>query len=390
MSDDLVIVRPDVAHLYDLGPSHPQSAVRVARDLAIDLARELGLLDRDGISETVAPPADDGTISTVHDGEYVNAVRRYSAEPELAAAPESGDWGLHPAGDTPAFAGMHEAAAAVAGAARHAALLVHRGEARRAFSHTSGLHHALARRASGFCVYNDCAIAIRALLDEGAERVAYVDVDVHHGDGVQWLFYEDPRVLTCSVHESGRMLFPGTGHLAERGSGPGVGFAVNVPLPAWSGGEPYLRAIDDVIAPAVRAFRPEVIITQTGVDSHHADPLAHIQLAATDFEHLWRRLGALCDDTTDGRWVCLGGGGYNPDTVVRAFALLVAELVGREAPDVIPAAWRERAEAAIGRPIATTLRGDVASRVPPERAVAADSEADEVIASARLLLGIGR
>ena len=154
-------------------------------------------------------------------------------------------------------------------------------------------HHALANRASGFCVYNDTAVAIQALLDAGAERVAYIDIDVHHGDGTQWIFFEEPRVLTCSVHETGRYLFPGTGGMAERGIGAAEGTSINVPLPPFSGDRPYLRAIEEVIAPAVLEFEPDVIVTQDGADPHHADPLAHLQVTMPSFPRAYRSLHQL-------------------------------------------------------------------------------------------------
>jgi len=184
---------------------------------------------------------------------------------------------------------MHEAAAAVCGASLTAARAVWRGS-RPGVRRGGGLHHGLATRASGFCIYNDCAVAIQALLDEGAERVACIDIDVHHGDGTQWIFFEDPRVMTASVHESGRYLFPGTGGIVERGIGSAEGTAVNVPLPPYAGDRPYLRAIEEVILPAVMRFKPDVIVTQDGADPHHADPLAHLQVTMDAFPRVYRML----------------------------------------------------------------------------------------------------
>ena len=364
--DELLIVRSDPASVYDLGAAHPMSPT--TRSLGVELARALGVLDAPGVREITASPATDAVIERVHAAAYVAAVRRYSETPILAAAPESGTWGLHPSGDTPAFAGMHAAAAAVCGASVEAALAVQSGRARRSFAPSGGLHHALANRAAGFCIYNDPAVAIQALLDAGVERVAYIDVDVHHGDGVQWIFYEDPRVLTCSVHESGRTLFPGTGSLAERGVGPATGTAVNIPLPAFSGSTPYLRAFDEIIAPAVEAFAPDVIVTQNGVDPHHADPLAHLCVTLGTFPELWRRISELATARASGRLVALGGGGYNPDVVPRAFALLIAELAGVDAPDAIPAEWVARASEAFGFEVTQTLRADTHLRHPSSSA----------------------
>ena len=246
-------MQPAEGPSYDLGADHPMQPLR--RRLAVDLMRAYGLTERDGVEAVVSEPAPDALIERVHAPAYVAAVRRYSDDPGMAAAWEAGQWGLAAGGDTPAFAGMHDAAASVCGASVAAALAIWEGRADQAFFAGGGLHHALANRASGFCVYNDPAVAIQALLDAGAERVAYIDIDVHHGDGTQWIFFEEPRVLTCSVHETGRYLFPGTGGMAERGIGDAEGTSINVPLPPFSGDRPYLRAIEEVIAPAVMRVR---------------------------------------------------------------------------------------------------------------------------------------
>ena len=369
---------------YDLGPEHPLSPMR--RALAADLIRAYGLLDRPDVVILEPRPATDEEIERVHAPAYVRAVKRYGAHPELAVEWEAAQWGLAAGGDTPAFAGMHEAAAALCGASIVAAQSVWEGRVDQVFSAGGGLHHAFANRAAGFCVYNDCAVAIRALLDAGAERVAYVDVDVHHGDGTQWIFYEEPRVLTCSVHESGQFLFPGTGGIAERGSGAGAGSAVNVPLPALSGDGPYLRAVEEVIAPAVRAFRPDVLVTQNGCDPHHADPLAHLQVTMGAFPRLYRALHDLAFDAAGGRWVALGGGGYTFDVLPRAWALLFAEMVGAELPDEIPAGWLAEAESRAGAALTPRLRGDTEPEVGEEERARADAAAERVVDQARALV----
>jgi acetoin utilization protein AcuC len=275
---------------------------------------------------------------------------------------------------------MHEAAVAVCGSSVTAARAVWEGRADRVFSAAGGLHHAFANKANGFCIYNDPAVAIRWLLENGAERVAYVDVDVHHGDGTQFIFYDDPRVLTCSVHESGRYLFPGTGSISERGIGPGDGFSVNIPLPAFSGDGPYMRAIEEVIVPAVQAFRPDVIVTQDGVDPHHQDPLAHLQVRMATFPRLWRVLHDLADDAAGGRWIALGGGGYNVDVLPRAWALLFAEMTGAALPDEIPPAWLALAAERSGRADLTDLlMGDPEPEVGAGERATADAEGSELV-----------
>jgi acetoin utilization protein AcuC len=347
-----------------------------------------GLRDGPGATRVDPPAARAEDVERVHARAYVRAVQRMSAAPVLAASPEGAQWGLGPGGDTPARAGMHEAALAVCGASLTAAALVWNGTALRAFCPApAGLHHARAAQASGFCVYNDCALAIRWLLDAGAERVAYVDIDAHHGDGVQWLFYEEPRVLTCSVHEDGRYLYPGTGGLAERGAGAGAGTSVNVPLPPFAGDGPYLRAIEEVIAPAVRGFRPDVLVTHQGADPHHADPYSHLQVSLDGLRRSYRLMNELAADAAGGRWIVLAGGGYNIDLLARAWTLQLAEMLGDEPDDAIPAGWLALAQERAGRPFTDRLRADAEPEAGADRRAAADAEGGAVVDQARALLG---
>ncbi len=369
---------------YDLGDDHPLTPVR--RELAAKLIEAYGLLEDPGVRVIDAQPATDEQIQRVHAPAYVAAVRQFSATPALAASWEAGQWGLAAAGDTPAFAGMHEAAARLCGASVAAAMSVWNDEADQAFSAGGGLHHAFANRAAGFCIYNDPAVAIQALLDAGAERVAYIDVDVHHGDGTQWIFWEQPRVLTCSVHESGKFLFPGTGGLEERGGQNAPGSAVNIPLPAHSGDEPYLRAVTDVIAPAVEMFKPDVIVTQNGADPHHLDPLAHLQITMPTYPRLYDALRRITNESADGRWVALGGGGYTFDTVPRAWAMLFAAMIGAELDDRIPPGWLAAAENRVGEKLTATLLGDIEPELPAEVREQADKEAEAVVDQARAMI----
>jgi acetoin utilization protein AcuC len=369
---------------YDLGDDHPLTPVR--RDLAAKLIAAYGLLEHEGVTVVDAEPASDEQIQRVHAPAYVAAVRQFSASPALAASWEAGQWGLAAAGDTPAFAGMHEAAARLCGASIAAAMRVWHGEADQAFSAGGGLHHAFANRAAGFCIYNDPAVAIQALLDAGAERVAYIDVDVHHGDGTQWIFWEQPRVLTCSVHESGRFLFPGTGGMEERGGQHAPGSAVNIPLPAHSGDAPYLRAVTDVIGPAVAAFEPDVVVTQNGADPHHLDPLAHLQITMPTYPKLYQALREITNESAEGRWVALGGGGYTFDTVPRAWAMLFAAMLDVELDDQIPPGWLAAAENRVGEKLTATLLGDTEPEVPADVRARADEEAQRVVDEARAMI----
>ncbi len=319
---------------YDLG-EHPLDPVRV--ELTIALARALGVLDRPSVSVVTPQPADDATLTRVHTPAYLDAVRAAPQDPFFQG------WGLGTP-DNPVFAGMHEASALVAGATLRAAEAVWGGQARRAVNVAGGLHHAMPARASGFCVYNDPAVAIARLLDLGAERVAYVDVDVHHGDGVQEIFWNDPRVLTVSLHETPLALFPGTGFPHESG-GPGApGSAVNLALPPGTDDHGWLRAFHAVVPGVLRAFRPEVLFTQCGADTYRIDPLADLRLTVDGQRAAYLALRALADELCDGRWIATGGGGYAlVEAVPRAWTHLLAIATGDplDPATATPAAWRE-------------------------------------------------
>jgi acetoin utilization protein AcuC len=260
---------------------------------------------------------------------------------------EDGPWaryGYGP-GDNPIFPQMHEAGALVVGSTIAAAEAVLEGTVAHAFNASGGLHHAMPSRASGFCVYDDPAAAIAWLLGRGVERVAYVDVDVHHGDGVQEIFYADPRVLTISIHESGEYLFPGTGFVNERGEGDAEGTKVNLPLHPGTGDDAWLEAFREVIPPLVRRWKPDVLVTQLGCDTHATDPLAHLRLTTAAYREAGKMLHDLAHEVTDGRWVATGGGGYQWARVVpRAWTLYFAEMAGAELPDHLPESWLEDVE----------------------------------------------
>ena len=344
------------------------------RGLAWDLLLHTGLLDGAGIRQMDPPSASIAELERVHAGAYIRAVQRYSADPRRAMEWEAGQWGFVPGMDTVAREGMHEAAADVCGASLAGARAVWDGTGRAFCPAPAGLHHAMANRASGFCIYNDCALAVRELLDLGARRVAYVDVDAHHGDGVQWIFYGDPRVLSISVHEFAYGFFPGTGDLTERGSGEGEGATLNVPLPPFAGDEPYVAALTDVIVPAVRGFRPDVLVVHLGADVHHADPLAHLQVTIPALETVYAGLVALADEMTDGRVLAIAGGGYNPMTLGRLWALQLGALTGRPAPQALPERWREAARLALGSEPPAQLRAETPIEADPERRAAGDRE----------------
>ena len=342
----------DDAPWYDHGPQHPLRPARVLLTRA--LIHEYGLIDGQRVRETPARDATDDELGLVHTEAYVDAVRR-------AGRGERGDWwrfGFGP-GDNPIFPHMHEASARVVGASLAAAEAVRSGRVQHAFTPAGGLHHAMPDRASGFCVYDDPAVAIRWLLERGVERVAYVDVDVHHGDGPQAIFYEDARVLTISLHQTGRTLFPGTGFVDEDGGGDAVGTKVNVPLPPFTGDDAWLMAFRSVAVPLVEAWQPGVLVTQLGCDTHHTDPLAHLLLTTAAYRQTAVALHDLAHRAAGGRWLATGGGGYQWAAVVpRAWTISFAEMAGKVLSDDLPAAWLETAEAEAGHPLPRRLSDD--------------------------------
>jgi acetoin utilization protein AcuC len=320
-------------------------------DLTVRLADGLGVLEgpgvRGGLPTVPAPVAGDDLIATVHTPDLMEAVQALSRDPYQVD--EAHGLGSE---DNPIFEGMHQASAHVVGATVEAARRVWSGETLHAANVAGGLHHAMPGRASGFCVYNDVAVAIRWLLDQGAERVAYVDVDVHHGDGVEHVFYNDPRVLTISLHETGQMLFPGTGFPTDTGGPDAPGSAVNVALPPGTSDGGWLRAFHAVVPPLLREFAPDILVTQHGCDSHIEDPLAHLMLTVDGQRAAHQALHDLAHEVCDGRWVATGGGGYAiVDVVPRSWTHLLA-IVGGHPVDPstpTPGDWREHVQTALGR-----------------------------------------
>ncbi|YAL83768.1 acetoin utilization protein AcuC [Dermacoccaceae bacterium W4C1] len=340
---------------YNFGPGHPMNPVRL--DLTARLADELGVFDNPEVQvlSPVLPDEHGDFLLSVHSPEYIAAVRRASADPDSAQE----EYGLGTE-DDPAFPGMHEASALIAAGTLSACQAVWSGEVEHAVNFAGGMHHAMPGKASGFCVYNDAAVGIQWLLDAGAERVAYVDIDVHHGDGVERAFWDDPRVLTISVHESGRVLFPGTGFPAEVGGPEALGSAANLALPAGTGDGGWLRAVHAVIPPLLRAFAPQVLVTQQGCDSHYSDPLSHMALSVDAQRSAYELLHQLSHDVAGGRWVALGGGGYEVvDVVPRAWTHLTAIAAHQPIPleTQVPESWREHVRELIGRP-GPALMGD--------------------------------
>jgi acetoin utilization protein AcuC len=338
---------------YNFGPGHPMAPERM--DLTARLAQSLGLFDLDHVSVEAPEVASDPELELVHSPEFVAAVRRVSANP--SEPDEARGLGTE---DDPAFAGMHEAAARLAGGSLLCAAQILDGSALHAVNFGGGMHHAARDRASGFCIYNDAALAVQRLLDGGIRKVAYIDVDAHHGDGTESIFWNDPRVLTLSLHESGLTLFPGTGFANEIGGPQAEGTAVNLSLPAGTGDAGWLRAFYAVVPQLVAAFEPEVIVSQHGCDSHRTDPLTHLNLSVDGQREAASAVGQLAERLCGGRWIATGGGGYNVlDVVPRAWSHLVAIAAGRPVPlrAAVPQDWRDYVEDKFGA-AAPALMGD--------------------------------
>ncbi|MFQ5856065.1 MAG: acetoin utilization protein AcuC [Anaerolineae bacterium] len=312
------------------GATHPLKPERLKR--THDLLAAYHAFDPPN-SHLIPPPlASDEELCLFHAAEYVDAVRRLSQGDTSVPAWK---YNFGP-GDNPIWAGMYETERVKVGAALLAAEMIHTGQVDAAFSYSGGLHHAGPALASGFCVFNDAAVAIHWLLQQGW-RVAYIDVDGHHGDGVQDAFYDTDRVLTISLHESGRHLFPGTGFVHEIGNGAGEGYSVNVPLPPYTDDETYLWAFHEVVPPLVERFAPDIVVSQLGIDTHHRDPLTHLALTTHGYVALVETIKELAP-----RWLALGGGGYDISVVPRGWTLAYGLMSEQTFDDVLPAAYRER------------------------------------------------
>ena len=321
------LVHSDAYAAFDYGPEHPLRMERLG--LTWRLMQAYGLTSLPGTVVREPPPADEDAIAAFHTREYIDILKAADGgrEPRGAAL-----YGLG-RGDNPVFPGVWRVAQLVAGGSLLAADLVGRGEVERAFHFAGGLHHAHAASASGFCYVNDPVLAILRLKSYGL-RVAYVDIDAHHGDGVQEAFYADPDVMTISTHERGDRLFPGTGFVGEAGEAGAVGYSVNLPLDAYTDSDVYLPAFEAVIPPLLASFRPDVIVAQLGIDAHRTDPLTHLALDIQGFARAVQRIVQLAP-----RVVALGGGGYDLRNVARGWTLAWAIVNDVELPAEMPASF---------------------------------------------------
>ena len=364
MTSTAALVYGSALDAYDLGPLHPFKTERFT--LAVELLADYGVLG-DDIALLEPQAATDEQLARVHTSEYLALLRLASARPDAWTVPQAGIG----TGDDPIFEGAYGAAALVCGATTAALRTVLDGEYRRSMSIAGGLHHAHADRASGFCFLNDIGVAIADALARDPElRVAYVDIDAHHGDGVQDLFYAEPRVLTVSLHESGTFLFPGTGFTDETGDGPGVGTSANLPLPPKAADDCYRLAFAEFVGPVVTGFRPDVIVAQLGADALHADPLTSLGLTLPGYAHLVDSIVALADRLCEGKVAATGGGGYDAySRVPRAWAWATARLGDVTLPSALPETWRDRVGSLGAASIPRTLLEDHYRADPTESAM---------------------
>ncbi|MEC1637681.1 acetoin utilization protein AcuC [Schinkia azotoformans] len=339
MSKSIYYVYSNDFQSYKFNESHPFNQRRV--ELTTDLLKMSGALNESHI----IPPriATDEEIGLIHDPNYIEAVRKagYGELSEDVA----NNYGLGTE-DVPIFPNMHEASALLVGGTLTAVDLVMEGEADHALSLGGGLHHGFRGKASGFCIYNDSAIAIKYMQQKYGVKVLYIDTDAHHGDGVQWSFYDDPNVCTFSIHETGRYLFPGTGNVSEKGQGQGYGTSFNIPVDAFTEDESFLECFVTAIREVAEFFKPDVIISQNGVDSHVLDPLTHLSTTMKVYREIPKLAHQLAHEHCDGRWIAVGGGGYDHWRVVpRAWSLIWLEMLEKQdeiARGALPTEWIEK------------------------------------------------
>ena len=348
---------------YQFKPDHPFNPRRL--ELTVSLIEAMGLVDGDRCRFVAPRVATYEELLSVHSTEFIEAVRRLS-DPG-ADRTDALRWGLG-SDDNPIFPGMHEATARVVGGTLTAAELVMSGEVDRAFAIAGGLHHAHRDRASGFCIYSDLAVAIHWIRKRHGARVLYIDYDAHHGDGVQGIFYGDPNVLTLSLHESGRYLFPGTGFVDELGDGDGYGYSLNVPMEPQTEDDSWIGIYSELLPEVAAAFRPEIIVLQSGVDAHVLDPLSHLRCTTRLFEESVRITAEVANEYCGGRMIVTGGGGYAIWKVVpRAWTLVWATLTGQQPDGTVPREWLERWQGESPSLLPESLRDPVGSFAAVDR-----------------------
>ncbi len=331
-ADGLLVYSP-LYRTFCYGADHPLRPTRLYLNHV--LLEACGLLNRPGVRQLEPVPATVEELLRVHSAAYLEALEKADGGEFFHGA---FTWGLGTA-DNPIFPGVLECSRLICGGSLLALREVAAGRADVAFHTGGGYHHAHRARAAGFCYLNDCAVAIAEQVAHG-RRVLYLDIDAHHGDGVQEAFYDTDRVLTLSIHETPDHLFPGTGYVHELGEGKGVGYSVNVPLAPGASDSTFMEAFEGVFPAVLASFSPDLMVVQLGVDTMMRDPLAHLQLTTRSLEHVLKRVRELFQ----GRIVATGGGGYEVDNVARAWTLAWGILTGQDLPEELPEAYlKERA-----------------------------------------------
>jgi len=334
MANKAVFIYSDELLNYRFPGRHPFNQKRI--QLTLDLLKTLNAIK----DEQIIPPriASDEELLLVHDERFINTVKK--AENGQINVDQLFSYGLGTE-DTPVFPKIHEASARVVGGTLVAAEYVMEGKANHALHLGGGLHHSLQGRASGFCIYNDCAVAIRWIIDRYDAKVLYIDTDAHHGDGVQWAFYDYPNVCTVSIHETGKYLFPGTGNIYERGYGKGYGYSFNIPLEAFTEDDSWLEAYETAVWEIAEYFKPDILITQNGADAHYYDPLTHLSTTMKIYRKIPQVAKQIAETYCEGRWIALGGGGYDIWRVVpRAWAMIWIVMTGFQLQtDELPKKW---------------------------------------------------
>ncbi|WP_457559696.1 acetoin utilization protein AcuC [Candidatus Harpocratesius sp.] len=324
---------------YNFGEGHPLTPLRI--EVTYELMKSYHLLDHSNIKIINPTPATEKQILRIHTQAYLDKLKELNqiSRPSYKSYPE---FGLGP-GDNPIFPGMYDAALAVCGASIAGAKYLLEENHSRAFNVTGGLHHAMPGMASGFCILNDVAVAIQFILDRNppGTKIMYLDVDCHHGDGVQWIFYENPHVLTLSFHQDGHTIFPGSGHLNENGKGNGKGYALNVPFLPGTFDRLYLEAFERIVPAVMDAYRPDFLVMQCGVDTHFMDPLTNAGLSTEGQEKIFKIVNNLASDYAGDKFLALGGGGYNIGVVARTWSMILANLLGVQIEEPLPSEWLE-------------------------------------------------
>lgn len=315
---------------YSIGDTHPMKPIRLS--YVAELLQSYGLFNSPKTTMIKPQTASEEDLLAFHTPEYINAVKNFNINTNYNT-PNKFNLGY---GDNPIYPDMYASATLVVGASILAANHIYSGKYDAIFNIAGGLHHAMPNNASGFCIFNDPVIAIKTLMDFGL-KTAYIDIDCHHGDGVQQAFYDTDQVLTISIHESGKYLFPGTGFTNEIGIGKGKGYSINIPLHPYTNDDIYLEVFENIVPRLIDLFHPDVIVSQLGIDSHYSDPLTHLNLTVQGYSKIVHTI-----KTLNYPWLALGGGGYNLQAVSRAWAKAFSLMANYDLPDEIPYVYKSK------------------------------------------------